>query len=121
MAEQAERRAVPQAGATARRSALDWPTIRRGALRDDLDLDDHPRFKVTRYMAGELVAPRLGKRPLQFGRLSWGDVLDLRLPLLAVHLCFERFIDRPCRFNDELVHCRAFIANREDVGFVYPE
>jgi hypothetical protein len=51
--------------------------VRGDALRDDLDLDDHPRFVVARQVAGKLVAPRLGKGPLQFRRLSRGDILDL--------------------------------------------
>jgi hypothetical protein len=37
---------------------------RRDALGDDLDLDHHSRFEVARYMAGKLIAPRLGKGPL---------------------------------------------------------
>src|SRR6187200_1665652 len=95
--------------------------VPRDALRDDLDLDHHSCFEVARHMAGKLVAPRLRKRPLQFVRLPRGDVLDLRLALLAIRLCLQGFVDLTRGLDDELVHRRAFIANREDIGFAYPE
>src|SRR5215217_1449813 len=60
--EQIERRAGRVAPGASYR--LELAGYLRDALRDDLDLDDHPRFEVARHVAGKLVVPRLSKRPL---------------------------------------------------------
>jgi len=48
-------------------------------------------------------------------RVSRGDILEFRLPLLAVRLRLQGCIVRARRLDDELVHFRALIANRKDV------